>query len=672
MRVSTEQEGEWTLDSALTAAIMDGSPPSPPSPPPPSTSPITASLTSPSCAQATATTSATRRGDLTLSSSSATTEEEFMQVLDEMNRICGGGDDEEEKQVGAEEHQQRLDEEDKTSMSHSANQADFADCSMLSMNASLGNLFGTDDGDAGDPFGDPPALMIDPTKVQRPKEQPSSQVDSTESPSSSQSHEMSSFNSAPNTPQHPLQASSSDLMDAPRDMPFFPTPSSAYSSTSPEAPSSNEGSSFGKSSSPANHHSGGSNNNNNNNSKSPTSRSRHCSANSSLSCVSFDSAIGDVYSVQTPPRTSFEFDQDLLDGGGGGGTTSHKDTSSSSSMPISTGSTKVSNSSSNGAATHRPPSVGQPLPLPGDQVSNQNPYRPKLSQHHSKQQHKERPHHRRPYDFPHAAPMLSSPSSAYNPMGLRRPPHYPHPHDHRAFGPYPPPPYPYGPYQHPFVHHHQEVEMVCLDLMRNFHHACAMHPKQLARAWVTHSGSDDPLLITTRLLTDALTRLRLFLLSLPPTRWLSLSDRRALYASNVCVVSILRATACADLSSLPSAYPLPYGEYLGDVEALHLVLAHDLYNELKALVEQLQSVAGMRDLPLVLLVVMVAFFRVPQPRQQSSQNPSVANTSSSSSPPVPTLQQPEKVKRIHDYYMHKLQVRERPFPKQFLNNCSHR
>ena len=31
-------------------------------------------------------------------------------------------------------------------------------------------------------------------------------------------------------------------------------------------------------------------------------RSRHCSANSAQSCVSFDSAIGDVYSVQTPSK----------------------------------------------------------------------------------------------------------------------------------------------------------------------------------------------------------------------------------------------------------------------------------------------------------------------------------------------------------------------------------
>ena len=36
--------------------------------------------------------------------------------------------------------------------------------------------------------------------------------------------------------------------------------------------------------------------------KAGPSRSRHCSANSSLSCMSFDSAIGDVYSAPTPTR----------------------------------------------------------------------------------------------------------------------------------------------------------------------------------------------------------------------------------------------------------------------------------------------------------------------------------------------------------------------------------
>ena len=36
------------------------------------------------------------------------------------------------------------------------------------------------------------------------------------------------------------------------------------------------------------------------------------------------------------------------------------------------------------------------------------------------------------------------------------------------------------------------------------------------------------------------------------------------------------------------AYPLPYGEYLGEVEALHLILAHDLYTELRSLISHIQ------------------------------------------------------------------------------------
>ena len=80
------------------------------------------------------------------------------------------------------------------------------------------------------------------------------------------------------------------------------------------------------------------------------------------------------------------------------------------------------------------------------------------------------------------------------------------------------------------------------------------------------------------------------------------------------------------------AYPLPYGEYLGEVEALHLILAHDLYNELRALLSHIQSL-GIREFPVMLLVMMIAFFS-----------------------PQAGLKQPDKVVRVNDYYMHKLQV----------------
>ena len=62
-------------------------------------------------------------------------------------------------------------------------------------------------------------------------------------------------------------------------------------------------------------------------------RSRHCSANSTKSCVSFDSAIGDVYSVQTPktgnPGSSFDMDRDLFDLSGNNTATSTASVSSS-------------------------------------------------------------------------------------------------------------------------------------------------------------------------------------------------------------------------------------------------------------------------------------------------------------------------------------------------------
>ena len=36
------------------------------------------------------------------------------------------------------------------------------------------------------------------------------------------------------------------------------------------------------------------------------------------------------------------------------------------------------------------------------------------------------------------------------------------------------------------------------------------------------------------------------------------------------------------------AYPLPYGEFLEEVEALHLILAHDMYSELRSIIAHVQ------------------------------------------------------------------------------------
>ena len=54
----------------------------------------------------------------------------------------------------------------------------------------------------------------------------------------------------------------------------------------------------------------------------------------------------------------------------------------------------------------------------------------------------------------------------------------------------------------------------------------------------------------------------------------------------------------SDLDTAPMAYPLPYGEYLGEVEALHLILAHDLYTELRSLISHIQVI---QNIPVVQL-----------------------------------------------------------------------
>ena len=184
--------------------------------------------------------------------------------------------------------------------------------------------------------------------------------------------------------------------------------------------------------------------NNNNN------RSRHCSANSSQSCVSFDSAIGDVYSPIMSASSTFEFDPDLL-----------------SEKPHST----VANNNNVGCRRSSPVSS----PASSSFVARRNP--PKMMPATTHHQGRQQTLSWRPYQPHHQFP----------------------------------------PYQR------QEVEMVCLDLLRRFQHASSQHPRQMARAWI--SRSEDPLLITTRLLQDALTRLKLFLFGLEPMAWLAWPDQ---------------------------------------------------------------------------------------------------------------------------------------------------
>ena len=85
----------------------------------------------------------------------------------------------------------------------------------------------------------------------------------------------------------------------------------------------------------------------------------------------------------------------------------------------------------------------------------------------------------------------------------------------------------------------------------------------------------------------------------------------------------------------------------------------------------------MKELPVMLLVMMLAFFRADTPptAATNSYSPHVpagmgssmlssstgrngkSNPNNQTKKPRLVLQQPEKVMRIHDYYMHKLQVR---------------
>ena len=97
-----------------------------------------------------------------------------------------------------------------------------------------------------------------------------------------------------------------------------------------------------------------------------------------------------------------------------------------------------------------------------------------------------------------------------------------------------------------------------------------------------------------------------------------------------------------DLSTMPSAYPLPVGEFLSEINALHLIMAHDLYNEMRCILSKLQTLQKKTTLtsskpeawPVWLLVVMITFFT---PHSDTAQT--------------------QRIVKIHDYFAHKLQVR---------------
>ena len=395
-----------------------------------------------------------------------------------------------------------------------------------------------------------------------------------------------------------------------------------------------------------------------NGSSSGSSRSRHCSANSNKSCVSFDSAIGDVYSVQTP--TKGNPGMPILGGVSSNNHPVSHDFDHPVSQPTASAGIQFDNLAASVCFDSGEPSAdllafdkdveglgGISLRLVGsedvdlvgtsfslalnneeDTVLNNNKKRPApadLADDALSGSFDQGP------DFLTSSSMdlltgshakkkrclgsgsISNNSSSNHVIVKSKPPTLLTPQ---------------------LMHERQEVERICLDLLRRFQHACAVHPKTQAKVWMAKSaGTEDPLLITTRLITDSLARLRIFVHSLDPMNWLMYTDRHLLYSYNVCILSVFKAAVSVNLEAVPMAYPLPYGEYLGEVEALHLILAHDLYNELRGLLSHIQSL-GIREFPVMLLVMMIAFFS-----------------------PQPGLKQPDKVVRINDYYMHKLQVR---------------
>eukprot|EP00090_Calanus_glacialis_P000847 TRINITY_DN10598_c0_g1_i1.p1 TRINITY_DN10598_c0_g1~~TRINITY_DN10598_c0_g1_i1.p1 ORF type:complete len:473 (+),score=138.14 TRINITY_DN10598_c0_g1_i1:101-1519(+) len=190
----------------------------------------------------------------------------------------------------------------------------------------------------------------------------------------------------------------------------------------------------------------------------------------------------------------------------------------------------------------------------------------------------------------------------------------------------------------PLSLHRQEIEHLCVSLVSNYQHGLALFPP--ANPATCMAESVDPLLVATRLLTDSLSRLRVFLSGLETFNLLSVSDRNTLYGQNVCCLTILKASIGLDLSGCPVAFPLPYGENLGETEALHLITAHELYNELRSVMASIQAL-GIRELPVMLLIMMVAFF---QPLDRVGKASSYR------------LEQPEKVANIQHFYRDKIQV----------------
>ena len=138
--------------------------------------------------------------------------------------------------------------------------------------------------------------------------------------------------------------------------------------------------------------------------------------------------------------------------------------------------------------------------------------------------------------------------------------------------------------------------------------------------------------------------MRIFLSSLDSFNCLTPCDRATLYRHNICTIQIMKAAISVDLSRCQTAFPLPYGENLGETEAFHLITAHELYTELRGIIFDIQSsdVPGIRELPVMLLIMMVAFFKPPVSGHMKAHNF--------------YLEQPERVSSVYHFYSDKLQV----------------
>ena len=132
----------------------------------------------------------------------------------------------------------------------------------------------------------------------------------------------------------------------------------------------------------------------------------------------------------------------------------------------------------------------------------------------------------------------------------------------------------------------QEVEQLCVSLMCQYQHCLSVIPAPPTNH--AYQIPPDSLLLATRLLSDSLSRVRLFLSGIDTFNCLSASDRAILYRYNVCSIQILKASLGVDLNRCQNAFPLPYGENLGETEAFHLIRAYELYNELRSLLTDIQ------------------------------------------------------------------------------------